>query len=48
MKEIKINFSEYIELGKKIFPICRSITGDGNRKTLRILKEKNQIGRAHV
>ena len=27
------------ELGIKVFPICRSITGEGNRKTLRIFKK---------
>ena len=47
MEEIKINFSEYIEIGKKIFPICRSITGDGNRKTLKILQEKNPEIKIH-
>ncbi|AXH98459.1 DUF4910 domain-containing protein [Sporosarcina sp. PTS2304] len=30
---------EMYELMKRLFPICRSITGDGVRKTLRILQE---------
>ena len=34
------NIKNYIDLGKKIFPICRSLTGNGNRKTLNILKSK--------
>ena len=35
------NINEYINLGKNIFPICRSLTGNGNRKTLKILKNLN-------
>ena len=30
-------------LAKKLFPIYRSITGDGVRKTLQILKSKNKL-----
>lgn len=30
---------ELYELIKKLFPICRSLTGNGNRKTLNIIKE---------
>ena len=32
--------NRYINLGKVLFPICRSLTGKGNRKTLRIIKKK--------
>jgi len=31
---------EMYELIKKLFPICRSITGNGVRETLRIIQEK--------
>ena len=31
---------KYIELGKKLFPLNRSITGKGLFKTLKILKRK--------
>lgn len=30
---------EMYQLASKLFPICRSITGEGNRKTLAIIKE---------
>ena len=29
---------KYLNLGKKLFPICRSLTGKGTLKTLRILQ----------
>ena len=31
--------NKYFRLGQKLFPICRSITGDGVRKTLTIIKD---------
>lgn len=37
-KENKVSEEMYL-LAKKIFPICRSIMGEGNRKTLSIIKE---------
>lgn len=37
--EIKNYGAEMYELVKKLYPICRSITGDGVRKTLRIIKK---------
>ncbi len=33
--------SYMLDLAKVLFPLNRSLTGDGNRKTLKILKEKN-------
>jgi len=36
----KMITKEYFNLGKKLFPICRSITGNGVRQTLKILKKK--------
>ena len=35
---MKIN--NLIKIGKELFPICRSLTGRGNLKTLRILKRE--------
>ena len=32
MSSKTINISEFFKLGKKLFPICRSLTGNGNRK----------------
>ena len=32
---------KFIKLAKELFPINRSITGEGVRKTLRIIKKKN-------
>ena len=29
---------KYINIGKKLFPICRSITGKGTYETLKIIK----------
>lgn len=34
--DLNVEISQYL---KKLFPICRSITGNGNRKTLSILQE---------
>ena len=31
---------EMYELAKKLFPICRSITGEGVRQTLKILQDE--------
>ena len=36
MKDYSIEMQEYLE---RLLPICRSITGDGNRETLEILRE---------
>ena len=33
-----MNAKKYINLGKKLFPINRSLSGDGNLKTLKIIK----------
>tara|TARA_A100000164_G_C21889275_1_gene764498 strand:- start:239 stop:1546 length:1308 start_codon:yes stop_codon:yes gene_type:complete len=41
MNKISKKYSKNIyNFSKKLFPICRSLTGDGNRKTLRLIKEK--------
>ena len=34
------DINDYIKLGKILFPICRSLTGNGNRQTLKILKKR--------
>ena len=31
--------NKYFRLGKKLFPICRSITGNGLRKTLSMISD---------
>ena len=33
------NIEEIYKLGKKLFPICRSITGNGVRKSLKLIKK---------
>ena len=33
----------YIDLGKKLFPLNRSLTGIGTLKTLKILKNENNF-----
>ena len=33
----------YIDLGKKLFPLNRSITGKGTFKTLKILNKENKL-----
>tara|TARA_S200000501_G_C20833210_1_gene748205 strand:- start:669 stop:1997 length:1329 start_codon:yes stop_codon:yes gene_type:complete len=35
-----MNAKKYINLGKKLFPINRSLSGDGNLKTLKIIKSQ--------
>jgi aminopeptidase-like protein len=37
--KIKNNKFEYISLARKLFPINRSLTGNGNRATLKIIKD---------
>jgi aminopeptidase-like protein len=39
MADPKINTGEMIRLMRKLFPLCRSITGNGNRETLKIIGE---------
>jgi aminopeptidase-like protein len=35
-----LKMNKYFKLGKKLFPICRSITGLGAKKTLQIIKKE--------
>ena len=36
-----MSIKKFYSLGKKVlYPICRSITGDGQKKTLRIIKKE--------
>jgi len=35
--------TEMLNLIRRLYPVCRSITGDGNRQTLSILAEKHDI-----
>ena len=39
MNKLELNLNEINHYLKKLFPITRSITGEGNRKTLKILQE---------
>ena len=39
MSQNNINGKKIYKLAQAIYPICRSITGKGNRKTLRIIKK---------
>lgn len=39
MKKVETIGEKIYQLAKRLFPICRSITGDGVRKTLAIIKE---------
>ena len=43
MDKISEKYSKNIfNFSKEIFPICRSLTGAGNRKTLKLIKKKFQ------
>ena len=35
-----MNANKLIKVGKKLFPINRSLTGEGNLKTLKIIKKE--------
>ena len=35
-----MSINEFYNFGKELFPICRSITGKGTKKTLRLIKKK--------
>ena len=40
---------DYYDYAKyKLFPICRSLTGDGNKKTLNLIKKKLNFLRLKV
>ena len=41
LKKKELEFgNEIFELIKNLYPICRSITGDGIKKTLKIIKKE--------
>jgi aminopeptidase-like protein len=40
--------TEMYELMKELFPICRSITGNGVRKTLQIISKQIPLKQIHL